>query len=206
MLAPLDRALTVRQPWASLIAAGRKVIEVRTWRTDHRGPIVIHAASAATGCAACERKGWTLDVSGGVLRCDACSPLSDDDAAILAGWSRGEAPERGILSCVVDLEDVRPMTPGDLGAACLADRVDVRGSFAWVLSGARAVEPRKVAGKLSLWHLAPALDAVALSPEGIPVAVSRATVDAWGDDLSSTDRDRVRAGAVVGTADGWSVR
>lgn len=37
------RVLTVRQPWASLISSGRKTIEVRSWRTDFRGALVIHA-------------------------------------------------------------------------------------------------------------------------------------------------------------------
>jgi hypothetical protein len=37
-------ALSVRQPWASLIASGRKSIEVRTWGTRHRGPLVICAS------------------------------------------------------------------------------------------------------------------------------------------------------------------
>lgn len=37
------RLLTVRQPWASLIASGRKTIEVRTWHTSYRGPLVILA-------------------------------------------------------------------------------------------------------------------------------------------------------------------
>lgn len=37
------RILTVRQPWASLIASGTKRVEVRSWRTNYRGPIVILA-------------------------------------------------------------------------------------------------------------------------------------------------------------------
>ena len=37
------RALTVRQPWAGLLAIGRKDIENRTWRTHYRGPLLIHA-------------------------------------------------------------------------------------------------------------------------------------------------------------------
>jgi hypothetical protein len=37
------KALTVRQPWASLIVRGQKVIENRGWATDHRGPLLIHA-------------------------------------------------------------------------------------------------------------------------------------------------------------------
>lgn len=37
------KALTVRQPWASLIAAGVKTIETRSWSTEYRGPLAIHA-------------------------------------------------------------------------------------------------------------------------------------------------------------------
>lgn len=39
------RALTIRQPWASLIATGAKTIETRPWRTDYRGPVLIHAGA-----------------------------------------------------------------------------------------------------------------------------------------------------------------
>jgi len=35
------KALSVKQPWANLIAAGEKAIETRTWATDYRGPILI---------------------------------------------------------------------------------------------------------------------------------------------------------------------
>jgi hypothetical protein len=37
------RAITVRQPWAHLIVTGRKSVEHRSWRTHHRGPLLIHA-------------------------------------------------------------------------------------------------------------------------------------------------------------------
>jgi len=39
------KALSVRQPWAGLIAAGLKTIEVRTWATSHRGPLLICASA-----------------------------------------------------------------------------------------------------------------------------------------------------------------
>jgi hypothetical protein len=38
------KALTIKNPWALLIAAGVKNIENRTWRTKFRGRILIHAA------------------------------------------------------------------------------------------------------------------------------------------------------------------
>ena len=37
-------ALSLKQPWAALLVAGRKSIEVRKWPTVRRGRILIHAA------------------------------------------------------------------------------------------------------------------------------------------------------------------
>lgn len=37
------KALSVKNPWAMLIAHGIKDIENRTWKTTHRGRIYIHA-------------------------------------------------------------------------------------------------------------------------------------------------------------------
>ena len=37
------KALTIKQPFASLILEGLKEYEFRTWKTKYRGPILIHA-------------------------------------------------------------------------------------------------------------------------------------------------------------------
>lgn len=37
------KALSIRQPWASLILAGHKAVENRTWTTTYRGPVIVHA-------------------------------------------------------------------------------------------------------------------------------------------------------------------
>ncbi|WP_420213466.1 ASCH domain-containing protein (plasmid) [Burkholderia aenigmatica] len=42
------KALSIRQPWAWLIAAGHKDIENRTWRTHYRGALLIHASAGMT--------------------------------------------------------------------------------------------------------------------------------------------------------------
>lgn len=42
------KALSLWQPWASLVIIGAKRIETRSWYTDYRGPLVIHAASKVT--------------------------------------------------------------------------------------------------------------------------------------------------------------
>lgn len=38
------KAITIWQPWASLLACGAKKYETRGWATRYRGPIAIHAA------------------------------------------------------------------------------------------------------------------------------------------------------------------
>lgn len=42
---PRPKVLTVRQPWASFIVSGHKTIENRTWITNYRGSLYIHAGS-----------------------------------------------------------------------------------------------------------------------------------------------------------------
>jgi hypothetical protein len=76
------KALTLYQPWASLIQLNIKTIETRSWATKYRGPLAIHAAktdfhlhghegnpAACHGqalAAACQHPGrnqWTLGVN-----------------------------------------------------------------------------------------------------------------------------------------------
>ena len=40
------KAITVKQPWASLMVHGIKDIENRTWRTNFRGRVLIHSAGS----------------------------------------------------------------------------------------------------------------------------------------------------------------
>ena len=42
--APRVLALSVLQPWASLLAVGAKRIETRSWFTPYRGAVAIHAS------------------------------------------------------------------------------------------------------------------------------------------------------------------
>ena len=77
------RALSVKQPWASLIASGAKSIEVRTWKTSYRGTLTI--------CSSRQRSNWPVaTVSGpsgplGVTVCEVdlvdVRPIALDDAS-----------------------------------------------------------------------------------------------------------------------------
>jgi ASCH domain len=45
--APLSYALSLKQPWATLLVYGRKTIEIRRWPTARRGRVFVHAARVA---------------------------------------------------------------------------------------------------------------------------------------------------------------
>ena len=40
------KVLTLKQPWATLIAEGIKKYEFRSWKTNYRGKILIHAGAS----------------------------------------------------------------------------------------------------------------------------------------------------------------
>jgi ASCH domain len=37
------KALTIKQPWAELIVSGRRPFEVRNWKPDYQGWLLVHA-------------------------------------------------------------------------------------------------------------------------------------------------------------------
>ncbi len=39
------KVLSLLQPWATLVMIGAKQFECRTWKTAHRGPMLIHASA-----------------------------------------------------------------------------------------------------------------------------------------------------------------
>ena len=39
------KALTIKEPWATLIIEGYKEYEFRSWKTNYRGKILIHEHS-----------------------------------------------------------------------------------------------------------------------------------------------------------------
>lgn len=53
---PVEYALSLKQPWATLLVHGIKSIEVRRWPTARRGHVLIHAARIPDG----RERGWSL--------------------------------------------------------------------------------------------------------------------------------------------------
>jgi len=65
------KALSVKQPWAGLIASGRKTIETRTWQTQHRGDLLI--------CSSAQPEGPDSGKALCIVRVVDCRPMTKQD-------------------------------------------------------------------------------------------------------------------------------
>ena len=79
------KAISLCQPWASLMALGAKKIETRSWATNYRGQLLIHASKKVVP--------WKSEISEEV-----CKALG------------GTMTFYGCLLCVVDLIDCQRVT------------------------------------------------------------------------------------------------
>jgi len=67
------KALSIKQPWANMIASGRKTIETRTWYVNYRGPILIVSSKSPK----IEPAGFALATADLVD----CRPMTREDEA-----------------------------------------------------------------------------------------------------------------------------
>ena len=58
----IEKAISLRQPWAELVASGQKTLIGRTWRTHYRGPLIV-VASTIQGVPYHFNESTTLDWS-----------------------------------------------------------------------------------------------------------------------------------------------
>jgi hypothetical protein len=60
----IERALSIRQPWAALIVSGYKLVENRTWDTRWRGTLAVHAGKKTdpNGLVAASDFGLSFDL------------------------------------------------------------------------------------------------------------------------------------------------
>ncbi len=137
------RALTIRQPWASLILAGKKQIETRTARTKRRGQVFIHAATTM-------------------------GP-SEREAAIREGLDPDMLP-RGVIVGTVEIVDSVPVEDLTVSAA-ERSRGDYRpGRWGWKLANVRPLQkPIAAKGALSFWKVPDDIAAMAAEEQGPPV-------------------------------------
>jgi hypothetical protein len=148
------KAITLTQPWASLVAIGAKRIETRSWKTAYRGPLAIHAAKAFPGWAkdlcesrmVCTALGWPV--------CD--GPLTqawlDDNAASIRSLPLGRVVATArLVQCIeVDLIErfVQPFTDQERALGNYE-----AGRYGFLLDAVRPLAyPIPARGALSLWE------------------------------------------------------
>ena len=61
------KALTIKEPWASLIIEGYKKYEFRSWKTNYRGKILIHAGMSIEKEMLERFKNYDIDVQKGMI-------------------------------------------------------------------------------------------------------------------------------------------
>lgn len=119
------RALSIGQPWAELILRRRKPYELRSWKTNYRGPLLVHASKRVNATAAADLK----------VR---------SDRLIL-----------GAFVGVANLQDVRPFTKSDakiLKQKRGGDDGWEPNYYAWVLKKVRRIDLIPFKGRLGLFR------------------------------------------------------
>lgn len=121
------KVLTIKQPWASLIINKYKEYEFRSWKTNYRGKILIHAG---------------LSIEKDMLNNVLSYNISYDKGAII-----GEAD---LIDCILvgekmdeELKQINP----------IVYKNNHIGSYAWKLENIKKYDkPIYVKGKLGLWN------------------------------------------------------
>ncbi len=174
------RAITIRQPWASLVALGVKTIETRSWRTSYRGPLAIHAgvrmpkARAALNPCRDDVGDWHVT-------------LFDSGYMLTSHTNYGEwhSMPPGAVVATCTLLDVVPMVDeippqsewrepwarvtvepwpilctwpgfGSADGRSISDQLPygdfAPGRYAWLLDDVQPIDPVPAKGKLGLWE------------------------------------------------------
>ncbi len=152
------RALSLTQPWATLVAVGAKTIETRSWGTRYRGLVAIHAAKAMPQ--------WAMDLA-----------LDRFATRLIVGMQRHHLPyrhefpddlPRGMVVATARLVDVRGTGDSHASAMDPWPRRWVRdlseqerdagdfsaGRYCWFLEDVRPLaQPISCRGALGLWDV-----------------------------------------------------
>lgn len=125
----MSKAITLTQPWAQLVATGKKQVETRSWSTHYRGPLYIHAAKGFPAKArrfAAEQFG-----NPGVM---------------------GHMP-LGVIVARCYLLDCRPVEHMSVSEQERKYGDYSPGRYAWILTNIEQLEPIPCKGMLGLWEI-----------------------------------------------------
>lgn len=122
------KVLTIKEPWASLIINGYKKYEFRSWKTNYRGKILIHA-------------GMTLEK-------DCLDKFKNYSLNYYKGAIIGSA---NLVDCIlVDENFNKKLLDTD---PTIYGRSNHTGKYAWKLENIEKYDnPISIKGKLGLWN------------------------------------------------------
>ena len=63
----ITKVLTIKEPWASLIINGYKKYEFRSWKTNYRGRVLIHAGKGKDNRVISDFDNYNLEYSNGEI-------------------------------------------------------------------------------------------------------------------------------------------
>lgn len=125
------KVITIKQPWATLIAKGYKEYEFRTWKTKYRGDILIHAGKSIDKKAMERFKNLNLEYPLGQIIAKAtitdCVKVDEGLRNILA--KKDPVVYKGVIN----------KTSNDWDG------------YGFKLEDIKEINPIKINGKLSLW-------------------------------------------------------
>lgn len=140
------RAVTIRQPWATLIALGEKRFETRSWATKHRGAIAIHAGKAV------DKKACAHPAIKTILSKHGYSTPNDlPIGAVIATGVLMDCWQSFTQEAQVVLESAGRIKNINAFEECVGDYTE--GRYAWELDQMNILQkPIPAKGYLSLWN------------------------------------------------------
>ena len=159
------KALTIQQPWASLITMGVKTIETRSWSTKYRGALAIHAGLKKADIFENEliwqplldpdrvgRLRTTLHLGAVVATCELVDVVPIFTVhGIFAAYGASNRPR-----VEAEGDEAAYSKSGDGDWQDISDQVPYGDfspeRFAWILSDIKPIEPIPVKGHQGLWN------------------------------------------------------
>lgn len=143
------KAITIKQPWASLIALGEKKIETRSWKTSYRGTILIHAGKGIEK-SICSDEPF-------------CSVLKQHEIETYNDFPLGMIIAKADLIDCIEItwnNNVKCIAGDEKGNVIARNNEWFFGGydceeekrFAWILENVKLINPIPAKGQLSLWN------------------------------------------------------
>lgn len=128
------KVLSIKEPFASLISLGIKKIETRSWKTNYRGEIYIHAS-------------LTMNTIKDKNRKDKLLSLLPDNYNFKQGYIICKAY---LKDCIyMDEEFINKIKKEKVEYLCGHYEI---GRYAWVISDVKLIKEIPAKGKLGIWN------------------------------------------------------